>query len=115
MLKGMKMDSRIQLLQLVEYSQLFGEKKDINDAKNLIKGIPSETLINYISGYNIHLYLEEHEQSIQYCLLNSLLNLMRLTDRKIIIEKTTQLATNGPLMWFGIIQFIILQYYIQYI
>lgn len=100
MLKGMKMDSRIQLLQLVEYSQLFGEKKDINDAKNLIKGIPSETLINYISGYNIHLYLKEHDQSIQCCLLNNLLNLMRLTDRKFIIEKATQLATNGPLMWF---------------
>jgi len=41
--------------------EYYGFSKTLEDAKNLIRNIPSETLINYISGINLNLYLLEND------------------------------------------------------
>lgn len=50
---------RISLL--LDYTEYYGGKKSIDDAKELIKDIPSESLVNYISGINANLYLKEND------------------------------------------------------
>jgi hypothetical protein len=70
------MDTRIKIIFLVDYKEYYGIEKTIEDANNLIKNIPSSTLINYISGFNIHLYLNEQDSKIQQELIYSLFNRM---------------------------------------
>lgn len=71
------MDTRTRIHLLIDYSEYYGFSKTIEDAKNLIKNIPSESLINYISGINLNLYLREndHDSSkIQYDLIKSIVS-----------------------------------------
>ena len=42
------MDTRMRILLLLDYTEYYGEAKSIDDAKELIKDIPSESLVNYI-------------------------------------------------------------------
>ncbi|MBI3518211.1 MAG: hypothetical protein HY062_02480 [Bacteroidetes bacterium] len=70
------MDTRMQLKVIIDYNEVYGSSKSMEDALDLIKDIPSVTLISYISGFNIKLYLkdvgiEAHEIQIQ--LLNNLI------------------------------------------
>lgn len=61
---------------LVDYKEVYGEEKKLDDALSLLTGIPSITLINYISGFAVNLYLNEnseHSEKIQRQLLNELL------------------------------------------
>lgn len=75
------MDTRMKLMLLVDYSEYYGDEKTIEYAKELIAKIPSSTLINYISGFNIHLYLNEQEGIVQNYLIHSLLEKMSKKDR----------------------------------
>ena len=47
------MDTRVSLFLLLDYQNFYGEEKTINDAVDLIREIPSLTLINYVSGFNV--------------------------------------------------------------
>ena len=47
------MDTRIKIMLSVDYKEYYGIEKTIEDANNLIKNIPSSTLINYISGFSL--------------------------------------------------------------
>ena len=70
------MDTRVSLFLLLDYQNFYGEEKTINDAVDLIREIPSLTLINYVSGFNVSLYLHENDDEmgkIQFRLVNSLL------------------------------------------
>ena len=59
------MDTRMRILLLLDYTEYYGEAKSIDDAKELIKDIPSESLVNYISGINVNLYLKENDEESQ--------------------------------------------------
>ena len=84
------MDTRIQLYQLAEYSELYGVKQNIEYVKDLLKDIPTTTLINYISGFNIFLYLNDQEYELQKKILNNLLNKMTTSDRSDILNRIKQ-------------------------
>lgn len=81
------MDTRIQLYQLAEYSELYGEKQNMDYVKGLLKGIPSTTLINYISGFNMLLYLNDQEYELQKGILYDLLNKMTTIDRNDVLNR----------------------------
>jgi hypothetical protein len=69
------MDTRINIFLLIDYKEYYDEDKKIEDALNLLRGIPSITLINYISGFSVNLYLQEnseHSGKIQRHLINNL-------------------------------------------
>lgn len=73
------MDTRTKVYLLLDYEEYYGEKKTIDDARNLINDIPSESLINYISGINCNLYLKENDdesQRLQIVLAKGLLRLI---------------------------------------
>lgn len=86
--KEANMDTRMRLMLLVDYAEYYGNEKTIEEAKELIKEIPSSTLINYISGFNIHLYLNEQDGKVQNYLIHSLLEKMSKKDRDDWCKKT---------------------------
>ncbi|WP_158861614.1 hypothetical protein [Lunatibacter salilacus] len=71
-----ELDTRMNLKTIIDYNEVYGETKDVSFADTLIKDIPSVTLLNYISGFNIKLYLNEvstDAYNIQIQLLNNLI------------------------------------------
>lgn len=68
------MDTRRRLITLVDFHEYYGEDKSFEDAAALIAGIPSLSLIDYISWFNIQLYLKDDDGKIQFKLIDSLLN-----------------------------------------
>jgi hypothetical protein len=71
-----ELDTRMNLKTIIDYNEVYGVSKDISFADTLIKDIPSVTLLNYISGFNIKLYLNEvgkEAYNIQIQLLNNLI------------------------------------------
>ena len=59
------MDTRTRVTLLLDYTEYYGEVKTIFEARELIKDLPSESLVNYISGININLYLKEFDEDFQ--------------------------------------------------
>lgn len=59
------MDTRTRVYLLLDYGEYYGETKNIEDAKQLIKDVPSEALINYVAGISSHLYLKENDDESQ--------------------------------------------------
>lgn len=96
------MDTRIQLYQLAEYSELYGEKQNMDYVKGLLKGIPSTTLINYISGFNMLLYLNDQEYELQKGILYDLLNKMTTIDRNDVLDriKRAENRAKNPYIFF---------------
>lgn len=86
------MDTRRRLITLVDYHEYYGEDKSIDDAVALIANIPSLSLINYISGFNIQLYLKEDDGNIQFKLIDLLLGCQ---ERSIIDEYCTNVQKLG--------------------
>lgn len=71
------MDTRTRLYLLLDYKEYYGVNKTIEDAIKLIQDIPSVTLLNYLSGFAVNLYLSdnnEHTGKIQFRLVSSLLD-----------------------------------------
>lgn len=69
------METRPTIFSLLGYDEFYGEEKTLEDAKKLIKGIPSTTLLNYISGFSVNIYLNDKSDNAgktQINLLNSL-------------------------------------------
>lgn len=98
------MNTRMQLYQLIGYSDIYGNKQDINYAKKLLSGISSECLINYISGFNIYLYLNDQNDDIQRVLLICLLRKMTDKDRDNIckkIEIAAQKSQYSPIFFWN--------------
>lgn len=66
----------MNLFLLIDYTNIYESEKDIDYAIMLLKGIPTESLINYISGFSTHLYLNENTENsglIQASLIDNLL------------------------------------------
>lgn len=71
------MDTRIKIFSLLEYKEYYGLEKNLEDALELIKDIPSVTLLNYLSGFGVNLYLYDNDENtgkIQFMLVSSLLD-----------------------------------------
>lgn len=69
-----ELDTRMYLKTIIDYKEVYGEAKDISFADSLIKDIPSTTLLNYTSGFNLKLYLNEvgtEAYKLQIQLLNN--------------------------------------------
>ncbi|HYV92755.1 MAG TPA: hypothetical protein VE978_13250 [Chitinophagales bacterium] len=70
------LDTRMHLKTIIDYNEVYGTPKDLSFADSLIQGIPSSTLLNFFSGINIKLYLNEvsgEAYNIQVQLLNNLI------------------------------------------
>lgn len=83
------MDTRTRVCLLLDYSEYYGLSKTIEDAKNLIKDIPSESLINYISGINSNLYLRENDDdstTLQIGLIKNIIEPLGESTEKKFIE-----------------------------
>ena len=70
------MDTRASFFLLLDYKIYYGEEKSLDQVVSLINGIPSLTLINYLSGFNVNLYLHDNDDDtgkIKFQLVNSFL------------------------------------------
>lgn len=99
-------DTRAKLLVLLDYKEYYGIDKSIEDAKELIKNIPSQTLLNYISGFGVFLYLSENNGragKIQFTLVGDLLNKCSAAVRqKWVTEVKRQYKMgNTPIMFWN--------------
>ena len=100
------MDTRVSLFLLLDYQNFYGEEKTINDAVDLIREIPSLTLINYVSGFNVSLYLHENDDEmgkIQFRLVNSLLGKCDLQMQSKWRDVVIRESKNGfsPIMFYN--------------
>jgi hypothetical protein len=71
------MDTRVRIFVLLEYKEYYGIEKTIEDAEELIRDIPSVTLMNYLSGFGVNLYLYDNDENtgkIQFMLVSNLLD-----------------------------------------
>lgn len=70
------MDTRNRIFSLLDFSNFHNKDATLEDAAKLINGIPSITLLGYISGFSVNLYLNEQSENagkVQKFLLISLL------------------------------------------
>jgi len=57
------MNTAIQIFLLVDYEEYYGTKLCYDDARELIRGIPSLTLLHYLSGFDVNCYLNDNSDS----------------------------------------------------
>lgn len=99
-------DTRTRIFLLLDYKEYYGQEKSLQDAQKLIEGIPSATLLNYISGFNVHVYLREQtveEGKIQFMLVDSLLGKCGPQARQkwVSVVKAQQEAGYTPIMFWN--------------
>ncbi|MCB2411058.1 hypothetical protein [Hymenobacter lucidus] len=95
----------MQLLLLLDYEQFYGTEKTLEDARELLKGIPSATLLTYISNYNVRLYLSETSERgglLQAGLADSLLSKCGpdAIARWVEVIRQAAAAGNQPMMFW---------------
>ena len=100
------MDTRVSVYLLLDYQTYYGHKKTLADAITLIKDIPSTTLINYISGINVNLYLHDNDEytgKLQFQLVDSLLGKCTDEARKKWVEVIKKEGNNGfmPILFYN--------------
>ncbi|SDH66768.1 hypothetical protein [Chitinophaga filiformis] len=97
------MDTRTNVFTLIGYKDFYGQEKSLPDALNIIRNIPSTTLLKYISGFNVNLYLREnfeHSGKIQAYLLDSVLRRApaSITEKWKEILESNKNEGNAPLI-----------------
>ena len=100
------MDTRVSLFLLLDYKTYYGVDKTLDDAVELIRDIPSATLINYVSGFNANLYLHDNDDStgkIQFQLVNSLLGKCDAKElekwRNVVMQESSKVFM--PIMFYN--------------
>lgn len=101
-----KLDTRVRIFLLLDYKEYYGAEKSITDAEDLIRNIPSVTLLNYIAGFGVNLYLHEnteHTGKIQFMLVNSLLGKCDYTTQQKWASEVKRQSDNGhsPIMFWS--------------
>lgn len=99
-------DTRNRIYTLIDYNEYYRLSIPLPLIEELIKGIPSSTMLNYLSGFNVKLYLNEnteHTGKIQFALVNSLLGRCDKQDRKQWKHAITRLSKKGhaPTMFWN--------------
>jgi len=102
----MEFDTRMNIFLLLDYHIYYGEEKSFIDAQELIKNIPSSTLLNYISGFGVNLYLSEFAEDtgkIQFSLVDSLLGKCgKIAQAKwVSVIESEQENKNTPIMFWS--------------
>jgi len=100
------MDTRVRIFALLDYKEYYGVDKSISDAEDLIRNIPTVTLLNYISGFGVNLYLHENTEytgKIQFMLVSSLLNKCDVSAQQKWVSEVKRQADKGhdPIMFWN--------------
>lgn len=100
------MDTRVKIYLLLDYKEYYGADKTIDDAIKLIQNIPSLTLLNYISGFAVNLYLYDNNENagkIQFMLVRSLLDKCDTTAQQKWVSEIKKQAEKGftPMMFWN--------------
>ncbi|MBS0645506.1 MAG: hypothetical protein JSR97_02800 [Verrucomicrobia bacterium] len=99
------MDTRVSIYTLIDHKEFYGDDKPISVAQNLIRNIPSVTLLNYVSGFNVNLYLNEHSEDsgkIQAYLIDNLVSRAggeTLTSWKKVLNKQVENGHAPVVIW----------------
>lgn len=99
------MDTRVRIYSLLDYKEYYGADKTIEDAIELIQDIPSVTLLNYLSGFAVNLYLYDNDENtgkIQFMLVSSLLDKCDIpTQQKWVseVKKQTEKGFTPMMFW----------------
>lgn len=102
----MSFDTRMRVFLLLDYNEYYGQDKSFEDAEELIKGIPSGALLNYVAGFNVNLYLNENNDDsgkIQFMLVSNLLDKCDKESRDKWVEVVKKQHKNGhaPIMFWN--------------
>ena len=100
------MDTRVRIYVLLDHNEYYGVDKTIDDAIELIRDIPSATLLNYLSGFAVNLYLydnDEHTGKIQFMLVSSLLDKCDTSVQQKWVAEVKKQAEKGftPIMFWN--------------
>jgi hypothetical protein len=100
------LDTRMNLLLLLDYKEYYGIEKSLTDARTLLAGISSTTLLNYIAGFGVNLYLNENSDDagkVQRMLVLSLLEKCGPAAIEKWQETVIRQANNGhsPMMFWN--------------
>jgi len=100
------MDTRVRIFLLLDHKEYYGQDKTLADAESLIQSIPSATLLNYIAGFSVNLYLNENTEytgKIQFSLVDSLLGKCEQADQEKWVSEVKKQADKGfsPIMFWG--------------
>lgn len=100
------MDTRVRIFLLLDYKEYYGADKTIDDAIGLIQDIPSITLMNYLSGFAVNLYLYDNNENagkIQFMLVSSLLDKCGITAQQKWVSEVKKQAEKGftPMMFWN--------------
>jgi hypothetical protein len=100
------MDTRVRIYLLLDHKEYYGVDKNIEDAIELIREIPSVTLLNYLSGFAVNLYLydnDEHTGKIQFMLISSLLDKCDTSVQQKWVAEVKKQADKGftPIMFWN--------------
>ncbi len=96
----------MNIFLLLDHKEYYGSEKSFSEAQDLIKNIPSVTLLNYISGFSVNLYLNEnteHTGKIQFMLIDNLLSKCGDEAKKKWVSVVKLQAEKGhsPIMLWG--------------
>lgn len=100
------MDTRVRIYLLLDYKEYYGVDKTIDDAIDLIRDIPSLTLLNYLSGFAVNLYLYDNDENagkIQFMLVSSLLDRCDVATQQKWVSEVKRQAEKGftPMMFWN--------------
>lgn len=100
------MDTRVRIFLLLDHKEYYGVEKTLADAAELIRDIPSVTLLNYISKFGVNLYLHENSEEtgkIQFNLVSSLLGKCEQVAQRKWAAEINRLAELGhaPIMFWN--------------
>lgn len=96
------MDSRIHILLLLDYKQVFGEDKKLQDAAELIQDIPSVTMLRCIALISMNHYLRETEPEggkWQGWFIETILSKGTSGTRDLILDKIRTCGHNPVIFW----------------
>lgn len=112
------MDTRIRIYQLLEYKDFFDDEKSLADVESLLQGIPSVTLINYLSGFNVNLYLHDNDEltgKIQFTLVDSLLGKCSDSLKNKWCEIVKKIGEyNSPIMFYSYTNLLIYDFIFEH-
>ncbi len=100
------MDTRVRVFLLFDYKGYYGVEKTLEDAENLIRNIPSITLLDCISRFSVGIYLHDNSDDtgrIQFRNVNTLLGKCDHAVQQKWVFEVREKSRNGhsPIMFYN--------------